>query len=247
MPATLGSIARRRGADARLKRTPITTAVPRHAKTARRPNAVSSALGDSGDPSGRARSCPRARETARGRSAGSSRTTIAPTSTRSAVRLEPPAAHEGQQERDHRDGPESSRTSLNSWTVGDSNPARSGPTNSPKPVATIQGPLRLSGRRRQAISPHPANAPRDRPDGGAFLRARGDGRRCDRDEHGRDGDVHERDQKPSVRRHAKRRSTSVLPRGCASVARPVATIRGSSPLLDPDSTPIQSSRHRMRC
>ena len=32
-PATLGNIARRRGADARFQRTPITTAVPRHAAT----------------------------------------------------------------------------------------------------------------------------------------------------------------------------------------------------------------------
>ena len=32
-------------------------------------------------------------------------------------------------------------------------------TRNPKPVAVISSPLRLSGRRRQAISPHAANEP----------------------------------------------------------------------------------------
>ena len=41
MPATLGSIARRRGGEACLKRTPITTAVPRHANTVSSANAAS--------------------------------------------------------------------------------------------------------------------------------------------------------------------------------------------------------------
>ena len=36
-----------------------------------------------------------------------------------------------------------------------------GSTSSPSPVATISGPLRLSGRRRQAIRPHAAECPAD--------------------------------------------------------------------------------------
>jgi hypothetical protein len=35
----------------------------------------------------------------------------------------------------------------------------SGVTKNPKPVAVISSPLRLSGRRCQAISPHTANDP----------------------------------------------------------------------------------------
>ena len=73
--------------------------------------------------------------------------------------LEPAAAEEGQQQRDDRDAPEVLEQVAELLKVGESNPAKSGSTNSPKPVATISSPLRLSGRRRQAISPHPANAP----------------------------------------------------------------------------------------
>ena len=86
--------------------------------------------------------------------------TITPTSTRSARVVEPAAAGEAQQERDHRDAPRRPPGGRRrSRSVGASTWANTGSTSRPNPVTTISRPLRLSGRRRQATRPQPTNAP----------------------------------------------------------------------------------------
>ena len=171
--------------------------------------------------------------------------TIAPTSTRSAVLSSRPPLVKVSRSAMIAMVQKSSSRSLNSWMTGDSNPASSGPTNSPKPTATIQSPLRLSGRRRQAISPHPANAPAIAPTTArCFI--------CGPPSMTGSTTVtttavtviaHSANQNvgPCVG-PSRRRRTSALPGRCTSVARPVATIPSSLPLLEPDSTPWPAKR-----
>ena len=140
IPATLGSIARRRGGEARAKRTPITAAVPRQEKTIARPN-------------------PPANRSAMPGSACSSRKLPSRDEEEVARHLEDGLRHR----RAHQDpvgrrrqppalrkvrssaiigiAQASSSRSPNRRSVGASTCANTGSTSSPKPVATISAPV----------------------------------------------------------------------------------------------------------
>ena len=74
--------------------------------------------------------------------------------------LEPSAGQVAEQQRDDRHAPDVLEAgSASTSTVGESIWPSTGQTNSPKPVAVISMPTRLSGRRRHATRPQAANEP----------------------------------------------------------------------------------------
>ena len=153
--------------------TPITTAVPRQRTTIEQASSPANASRDAGVRDARAGSCPRARGTDGGRPPT---TSLRGPSRRPARRSaspepRPPLRNVSSSAIIGMPHASSSR-SPNSAIGGESNWANTGSTSSPKPVATISGPLRLSGRRRQAISPQATNAPPTRRNTIAVARDR---------------------------------------------------------------------------
>ena len=73
--------------------------------------------------------------------------------------LQPPAGDEREHQRDEGGAQMSSSTSPTVSATPASICLSSSETSSPKPVAVISGPLRLSGRRRHATRPNAANDP----------------------------------------------------------------------------------------
>ena len=160
LPATLGSSARRRGRDAALHRSGDHDRDGDAGEAGQRALALVDRVGDVRRSGTRPAGCRPARRTAARRPAGST----APARTR------PPAASPRATRAVRRSAASAAaprRTAPTAPAPGSTRSARAAAWNwpmsadrkKPAPAAVMSRPLRLSGRRRQAMSPHAANDP----------------------------------------------------------------------------------------
>ena len=158
MPATLGSIARRRGGEAARQRAPITTAPATHVVETihRLSSSTTGAMSPFGKASRKLPGCSRKRCQ---KSSTASWSTKPPTSSRSTRdRSRPPVLMVSSRARNGM--PQTSSSISPAFcTASESKRTDSGSIRRHRPVTYISSPLRLSGRRRQAMSPQARNEP----------------------------------------------------------------------------------------